>query len=249
MKDNTKEETIVENLKDIKEVFDKHDIACWLDWGTLLGAVRNGKIIEWDHEVDLGIMRSDEEKIVATFSEIKEKGFCIKKAPISAPEFTFRRTGYGVDIWEYYPIGQNLLATRYHELSKNLIAHILWFVWRVLAPGYGKDDLPKKGLKFAMTCLVKCIVSLFRPKVQKFLIQSIRRLFIQGYYRNPKQAIVPKPYLETFKAISFYGMSFNIPFDAEKYLEYKYGKKWKVPVRKWCIEEDGAVRFSKEQGR
>jgi len=82
MKDKIKEEKIVENLKDIKEIFDKHDIHCWLDWGTLLGAIRNGKIIEWDHEVDLGVMKGDFNKIDSILSEIKERGFFIKKALI-----------------------------------------------------------------------------------------------------------------------------------------------------------------------
>ena len=40
-----REKLSVKDLKEVKEVFDSLDIKFWLDWGTLLGAVRDGKII------------------------------------------------------------------------------------------------------------------------------------------------------------------------------------------------------------
>ena len=40
-------------LKDLKKVLDKHQILFWLEHGTLLGLVRDGKIIEGDNDIDL----------------------------------------------------------------------------------------------------------------------------------------------------------------------------------------------------
>lgn len=65
----------VENLREIKHVFDENGIKFWLDSGTLLGAVRNGKIIEWDSDVDLGAWYSDATQIVPTFPEFRRRGF------------------------------------------------------------------------------------------------------------------------------------------------------------------------------
>ncbi len=250
-KNKRKEQVIVENLKDVREILDKHNIQCWLDWGTLLGAIRNGRIIEWDHEVDLGVMKSDFEKVNLISSEIKEKGFFIRKAPISASEITFRRFGYGVDIWLYYPINQNFLATSYYELSKSLIAHILWLLWRVSAPGYGKADLPKKGFKFIITFLIKYFILLFPYRLRKSFSKLVKKILIKNNYKVYKQAVIPRLYFEKFRTIRFYGMTFNVSFNSEAYLEYKYGKNWKTPTRQWDFKEDGAVNFlrkSKEKG-
>jgi len=241
------EEILVENLKNIKEIFNKYNIQSWLDWGTLLGAVRNGKIIEWDHDIDLGVMECDFKKINLIISEIEKKGFFIIKSPISTPELTFRKKGYGIDIWKYSTKSNNLFVTSYYELSENKIAQILWFLWRILGEEYSKVDLPKKGYKFILTYFIKCIFFLFPPKLNLFLKKIFKKILIKKNYIINKQASVPNHYFEKFKNIKFYGMTFNIPFDSESYLKYKYGKSWKVPIKEWHpFKEDGTIKFSKD---
>tara|TARA_B100000459_G_scaffold127056_1_gene80145 strand:- start:576 stop:926 length:351 start_codon:yes stop_codon:yes gene_type:complete len=34
--------------------FHKHELHCWLDWDPLLGAVREGKLVDWDRDGDFG---------------------------------------------------------------------------------------------------------------------------------------------------------------------------------------------------
>jgi len=46
----------VETLKEIKHILDDVGVKYWLDFGTLLGAVRDGKFIPWDTDIDLGML-------------------------------------------------------------------------------------------------------------------------------------------------------------------------------------------------
>ncbi|MBP3277954.1 MAG: LicD family protein [Butyrivibrio sp.] len=46
-------------LDEILEVADKHGIRVWLDYGTLLGAVRHHGYVPWDDDLDISVMRSD----------------------------------------------------------------------------------------------------------------------------------------------------------------------------------------------
>jgi len=57
------EKKAIEALRQVKEVFDNYDVEYWLDCGTLLGAVRNGKIIPWDNDIDLGMWKKNKEKL------------------------------------------------------------------------------------------------------------------------------------------------------------------------------------------
>ena len=68
------EQKAVETLKKIKTILDKNNINYWLDEGTLLGAVREKKLIEWDHDIDLSIWYTDLEKIRPLFNEINNTG-------------------------------------------------------------------------------------------------------------------------------------------------------------------------------
>lgn len=55
----------VELLKEFDRICRKHDLAYWVDGGTLLGAVRHGGFIPWDDDVDVAMPSRDFLKFVA----------------------------------------------------------------------------------------------------------------------------------------------------------------------------------------
>ena len=227
-----REETVVKNLRDIKDLFDKHAISYWLDSGTLLGAVRDGKLIEWDSDVDLGVWDNDVHRIISIFPEFNRRGFdIVLNRKLGVMEITrfntkiwfclYRRKGdYAWVVWLIRK-GKWIekIADRFKDISnvRAYVRHKESFVRKVK---YLSSLLPStlKQLVTYIAWITYCRVSFIFP------------------------IVVPKRYFEKLSTIRFYGIVFSIPSEVEKYLEYRYGSDWKTPKRKWIhYKDDGAI--------
>jgi phosphorylcholine metabolism protein LicD len=83
-------------LLTIIDLLDKHNIPYHLEGGTLLGIIRDGGIIPWDHDTDISIMSCDYERLALIFDEIKQNGLRLKVKPFISehafnPENTVHR--------------------------------------------------------------------------------------------------------------------------------------------------------------
>jgi phosphorylcholine metabolism protein LicD len=69
-------EIALDLLKNVAQAFEKHGVTYWLDFGTLLGIVREGRILPWDDDMDISIFEEDREKVEnIVMPEIKKRNF------------------------------------------------------------------------------------------------------------------------------------------------------------------------------
>jgi hypothetical protein len=77
--DYVRPDCCTEHLLDLTVFTDRvlrdHGFLHWLDYGSLLGAVRAGELIPWDSDVDFGCLESDPHKLAAIEPEVKAAGY------------------------------------------------------------------------------------------------------------------------------------------------------------------------------
>lgn len=65
----------IKNLKLLAKVFNEAGIKVRPAFGSMLGIVREGNLIEWDEDIDLCILDVEEEKFKTTLWNLKAVGF------------------------------------------------------------------------------------------------------------------------------------------------------------------------------
>jgi len=233
-----KEDIAIEALREVKEIFDKHGIVFWLDFGTLLGAVRESKFISWDHDIDLGAWCKEGNEIFSACMELEKGGFRIIWGHSMDSSLTpfhisiFKKEGrVGIGIWLYY-LNDNSAIIEYSIYQHaGLLCNLFMF------PQY----VDVYRLSYLTKILLKINYLLpypLREKVAKFL----HFVAVKMGWHKKVLFVVPYNYFKNLATIKFYGMEFNIPSKAEEYLVYKYGKDWKIPKKGYIPhKEDGTI--------
>jgi phosphorylcholine metabolism protein LicD len=70
------------------DLFEEQKIPYWLDFGTLLGAIRGGRSIPHDTDGDLCLFMEDREKILALKNRVKKDGFALNYIKPARPDDT-----------------------------------------------------------------------------------------------------------------------------------------------------------------
>lgn len=235
------EERTIEKLREIKNILDKIGVEFWLDHGTLLSAVRDGKIIKWDSDVDLGTWYNNVERIIAAFPEFEKRGFSIilnrKQGRLDTERFYYPHT-LDVDICLYRCRG-NCAFIIHHVQNIKRIEKLLRWAMNVLKH---HECMRPEGVRAHDGLFPSDPFSSLVPlKLRELLADIIWRILDRRGCIVP--LVISKSYFENFSTIQFYGMEFKVPSDVEEYLEYRYGSNWRIPVKEWKYENDGAINL------
>ena len=100
-----------EALVDLNRAFEEAGARCFLISGTLLGLIREGGIIGWDKDIDVGIFTEECPEDLEVFFQ-RHKQFRLGRVDLSSDRVrAVHRNGTAIDIFPHYPEGE----LRWHD--------------------------------------------------------------------------------------------------------------------------------------
>jgi hypothetical protein len=183
----------VELLDSVKQILEGDDIAFWIEGGTLLGAVRDGKFIPWDHDLDMGMIFESDAKMRRLIRDLR------KQFHVSVKGFPERD-----DIWQLGKYRVLKIFPRKHKVLKDSLCLDLFVYYRSWMQELNRE-------------------------VYKYVV----------WYKN---AYHETRFFDTREKMEFYGLIVPVPSNPREFLEVKYGKNWRTPIKEWNVSlQDGSV--------
>ncbi len=223
----------LDETRKVKTILDEAGIRYWLDFGTLLGAVREKKMIAWDTDVDFCALKEEVPKILPILPKIAALGF---RVDITDECIYFHKgEDISLSIGIYTTTGDKswMIFTK----KDPRFNFILKYLDRVAEKAHYRKH--HYGIPF----LEKAVYWAIPP----FLDRPVRKLFfgICHLFGQKENAMVfPKKVFENLAPMEFEGLVFNVPNPPEEYLPLIYGETWRIPTKNWGWDDVRAMDYA-----
>lgn len=222
-------------FKEVVKALEEQEIPYWLDQGSLLGIIRDGKFLPWDHDIDLGVLEKDLQSYrESLIHRLRCSGYYVTVMPYVIKITSGDRKIRSVDLRVYQESGDFV----YTELRSTMDKYNKW----------------KRVQGITATQTIKFGHLLYRlayqnPGIKQKKLKNWGKKIINNWslrresLKNRRVVLkVEKMYFENLKEVEVYGLQVKVPSFAEDYLQLKYGQSWRFPQKKWKYwEDDGAL--------
>ena len=198
---------------------DPDELTYWANSGTVLGLVREGGLLENDHDIDIGIWKEDEPALRSLFGEIEEI-YKISSSSIGETTVSY------------------VLKPRDGDADLSVSIRLFWEDGRYAYAVIGQGDRPVVNRYEPPD--PRYVVDGLRLKLgykYKKSTGSVTTPFGRLYHL--KTMLIPKRYFTNLRYLEEFGV--NVPGETEEFLEFRYGE-WKEPDDDWCTyRDDGGI--------
>lgn len=204
-------------------------ITWFVDHGTLLGLVREQRLLPWDHDIDLSIRLEDLEPCFQIIRGIKGNlNAHIVRTSRNLKILPYRGSGRQLDIGTYSCEENGMLEKtlvmypRSEDLDWKKLRQFSWWQMR-------RMERLLRGVEIVLGQRQDKIPLFGKVHLQAFcaVVQAREALGVQFVSK------VPQEYLNVLTSLMWRGLKINIPSTPERYLTYRYGEDWDVPKKKW----------------
>ena len=226
-------------LKHASELLRDNGINFWVCHGTLLGIIRENRLLPWDRDIDLAVWdhENDKEQVAKIF---ESKGYQkeLFYADIDRPQgLHFITEGKNLDI-NFFKKSESMSSWQGAVVMEGFLNKLIIHIAHILfIKDVRKIKLPVSRIKVFFYLLFSGLLFLGRivlpNSFKRKIHQSALKRFSYFGYSYPTELLV-------FKEIEYKGMTLQVPINSEKYLETTYGLDWKTPKKDYIWYEDAS---------
>jgi hypothetical protein len=212
-----------QELQEVGSALDREGVRWWLQGGYMLGLVRNGHYLDWDHDIDLCSSSSwrDVDRALNEFDTlyVKEKNRFIVFKPIQI----------GIELVE--------LNGEYHKrnlLIHNKLGRVLdYLIWSLrIDKAEHKRGRVNDNVTTSLIHFNGCIPTILRNRLETCLCNVYKKL--GGSW---SEVVVPTRFYKRLEEFNCDGIRVKVPYPKEDFLEWKYGN-WRIEKKVYKSHED-----------
>ena len=237
---------------DILDCFDafckKNGIHYWIDYGTLLGAIRHKGYIPWDDDIDIGMLREDYHKAEKLFNE-QSDGVILLQTPgiykdhrypfgklVKTDTILYEYGEEGIQSSVYVDVFPYDNAPEDERIRKKIFKKrdFLGRIRRIQLPLRAGVSQSKKRLYGILSAVMKIVPKGF---INRALDRNARRFsrtdskyvcsFTDPY--EIKYVVVPKKIFQKYIEVEFEGKMYPAPAEYDYWLKKYYGDYMTLP--------------------
>lgn len=224
-----------EILTSVIQYLHQQGVTFWFDHGSLLGLRREGKLLDWDLDVDFGALELPLPKKLSIVHYFYGRlGSCCFDSLNNAIKINLFDKDSGqnwtIDI-SFYEKKENILKKYWVQAKERSLSFRIICLAAEIFGGVRTRNSNYKSIGVIFNLLRP----FFLPSLSVFLYETQRRR--ATFVENIVDAEYIFPLIEDFH----YGAPAPNKIDA--YLAYRYGEDWTTPKRQWdYLNDDGGIK-------
>ncbi len=231
-------------FSDICGLLNKNEINYWICHGTLLGIIREGRLLPWDHDIDFAVWdnETDKEHLVSLF---ESKGYRQESIFGDMDCLHFIGGTKKIDV-SFYKVNDEVASVKWAIIRDDILNRLLVFVASRLDKK-NEDEGNKKGFsKPFIRKLFLRVLDGFSTLLRIYLPIKLKNKIIQLAFRKMRKTgyCYPVSMLKITK-MEYKGLFIPVPIDSEGCLYETYGPGWRIPNKEyvWYQEANNLVDF------